>query len=68
MKHLKIIVACILALLVLIVVLQNLEPAKPQILFIKTEMPLAVLIFITLVMGFAAGYLTSSWLRRSKEG
>ncbi len=67
LKHIRIIVAAILAILVLIVVLQNLETVETPILFWTIPMPRAVLIFVAMLMGFAAGILTAGWLRRNKK-
>jgi uncharacterized integral membrane protein len=52
----------IVALLVLIVVLQNTESVQTDVLFISISMPRAVLLFGTLVIGFLLGLLAT--LRR----
>lgn len=59
MSKVKILVAALLALLVLIVVLQNTETVETRILFVSIEMPRAALLFGTLVVGFAIGVLTA---------
>jgi uncharacterized integral membrane protein len=57
MRNLKNIVALILAILVAIMVVQNREPVATHLLFATVVMPLAVLLFITAVAGFALGFL-----------
>ena len=45
----------IIALLVLIVVLQNTESVRTDLLFVSITMPRAVLLFVTFVIGFLLG-------------
>lgn len=56
-KNARIIVAAIIAILVIIVVLQNLDQAPTRILFFTISMPRALLLFITLATGFVLGLL-----------
>jgi uncharacterized integral membrane protein len=55
MSRLKIIVLTIVAVLVVIVVLQNTDPVHTEILFVTITMPRAILLFVTLVAGFGIG-------------
>lgn len=55
----KMIVAATLALLVLIVVLQNTESVETKLLFTTITMPRAALLFGTLLIGFALGVLAA---------
>jgi uncharacterized integral membrane protein len=59
MRKLKIVVISIVALLVLIVVLQNTQTIETRILFASLRMPLAALLFGTLMIGLALGVLTA---------
>jgi uncharacterized integral membrane protein len=52
MRNLKIITASILAILVVIIVVQNREPIATHLLFATLVMPHAVLLFITAGTGF----------------
>ncbi len=56
---LKIAGIALLALLVLIVVLQNTEPVETKILFFSITMPGAALLFGALVVGFIIGVFTA---------
>ena len=56
----KLIVAAVLAVLVLIVVLQNTEAVETRILFVTLTMPRAALLFGALIVGFVLGLLTST--------
>lgn len=59
MSKAKIVVAAVLAILILIVVLQNTEAVETRILFTTITMPRAALLFGTLVVGFVVGILTA---------
>ena len=70
LNKIKIIAAAIVALLVLIIVLQNTESVDTKLLFVTMTMPRAALLFGTLTIGFVLGVLCCSWLTRvrSKAG
>lgn len=55
----KVIGLIVLAVLTLIVVLQNTESVETRILFMKLVMPRAALLFGTLVIGFVLGMLVA---------
>ena len=57
-QKIKIVVVASLALLVVIVVLQNTEVVETKILFTTISMPRAALLFGTLIIGFVIGVLT----------
>jgi putative membrane protein len=67
MKKMKLIFIFILALLsiiiiiiiIIIILLQNRAPIETKILFMTLTMPRAVLLFITMLVGFALGILVS---------
>ena len=68
MNKLKIIVIAVIALLTLIVVLQNTEAVETKILFLSVTMPRAALLFGTLLLGFLLGVLAAGRLvGRAKE-
>ena len=58
----KAITIALLAILVLIIVLQNTEQVETKLLFVSVSMPRAALLFGTLVVGFALGALTGGRL------
>ena len=64
MTKLKVVVLAVVGLLVLIVVLQNTEAVETKILFVSVTMPRAVLLFGTLLVGFALGVLTGGRIGR----
>jgi len=56
-----------LSLLALIVLLQNTEPVVTKILFVTITMPRAVLLFGTMMIGFALGVLVSFVMMKRRE-
>jgi uncharacterized integral membrane protein len=66
MTRTKLIIAGILALLVLIVILQNTAAVETKILFITLTMPRAVLLIGTTLVGFILGVLAA--FRLAKQG
>ncbi|MFH1999497.1 MAG: LapA family protein [Planctomycetota bacterium] len=64
MKQVKIILAIVLVVLGLIIVLQNTASVETELLFVKVTMPKAVLLFITLAIGFASGIMASMFFAR----
>ena len=68
MKKLRLIMTLVLAVLVIIVVLQNTEAVETQLLFATVTMPRAVLLLTTALTGFALGILTSLvWMRKQEK-
>ena len=67
MKRVKIIGILVLALSVGIVVLQNTESVQTKILFFTFTMPRAVLLFLTVLIGFIIGVLSSLLVSRKKS-
>jgi uncharacterized integral membrane protein len=59
MSKFKLIVVLILAVLGIVVILQNVQSVTTTLLFVKVAMPLAVLILIMMLAGFAIGVLVS---------
>ena len=68
MKRLRLIVTLVLAVLVVIVVLQNTDAVETRLLFATVTMPRAVLLLTTALIGFALGILTSLvWMRKQEK-
>lgn len=66
MRNWKHITIFIIALLILIVVLQNTAVVETHLLFFTISMPRALLLFLTFLIGFLLGvFLTISRERRS---
>ena len=68
-SRIKIIVAAVLAVMVIIVVLQNTQAVETRILFATISMPRALLLFVTFGIGFITGIVTASHLlqRRTQQ-
>ncbi|MGD9106786.1 MAG: LapA family protein [Desulfobacterales bacterium] len=66
MKRAKMIGILVLALFIGIVVLQNTERVQTNILFLTITMPRAVLLFLTALIGFIIGVLSSLLMGRKK--
>jgi len=64
----KFAVAAILMICAVIIAIQNRESVETKLLFATVTMPRAALLFVTLVIGFAGGVLTTwSIVSRSKK-
>lgn len=64
MKQLRLIAILILAVVVAVLILQNTEPVETRLLFATVEMPRALLLLTTVLVGFALGILTALvWMR-----
>ena len=63
----RIVVAIVVAILVIIVVLQNTQAVETKLLLVSITMPRAVLLFVTLLVGFALGLITATWLSRKPQ-
>lgn len=60
----RIIAAVVLLALVVVLVLQNTEPVETRFLFATVSMPRALLLVLTLLVGFALGLLAARWRPR----
>ncbi|MGA1790493.1 MAG: lipopolysaccharide assembly protein LapA domain-containing protein [bacterium] len=67
MKKAKLIIAVVLAVLCLIIVLQNTTSVETRFLFVTITMPRAVLLFSTAAIGFALGVLVSLIMCKKKS-
>ena len=64
MKHAKLILTLVLAVVAVILILQNTAQATISLLFFKATMPLAGLVLVTLVLGIGIGTLGALGMRR----
>lgn len=64
--QMKTIVVVILAILAVIVLVQNTESVTTKLLFMEVSMPRAILLLVTLVIGFAAGLVAAGIWGRKK--
>ena len=64
MSRWKLAAAAIIAILAIIVVAQNTQSVETRLLFVTVTMPRAVLLFITLLVGFVMGVLAAGWILR----
>ena len=67
MTRTKLIITAVLALLVLIIILQNTAAVETKILFVTLTMPRAVLLFGTTLVGFLLGVLVALRLAKQKN-
>lgn len=66
MSRVKIVVIAVVALLMLIIVLQNTATVETKLLFISVSMPRAAMLFGNLLIGFVLGVLTSNRILRRR--
>jgi uncharacterized integral membrane protein len=59
MNALKVVTIAVIALVAVIVVLQNTQAVETKLLFLTVTLPNAALLFGTLIVGFAIGVLTA---------
>lgn len=67
MKKAKLAAIVILSILALVVVLQNTNVVTTKLLFWPLNMSLALLLILTLVLGFVVGVLVAGGLLRKKR-
>ena len=60
LRQIKFIVIAVLAVLVLIVALQNTANVETKLLFATVTMPRAILLFVMLAIGFVIGWLAGA--------
>ena len=66
MNRFKMICTALLALLGVIIILQNTAPVETKLLFLTITMPRAVLLMGTTLIGFALGVLVSFFFQRKE--
>ena len=64
MSRAKIIGVAVVTVLVLIILLQNTDTVETKLLFATIKMPRALLLFITLLVGFLVGLVTAGRMTR----
>ena len=67
MSRWKLAAVAIVAILAIIVVLQNTQAVETKLLFVTVTMPRAVLLFVTLVIGFVIGVLAAEKITRRRR-
>ncbi len=55
----KLIILLVLAVMAIVLILQNTQAVATRLLFVTVSMPLAALLAMTLLLGFAGGVLTA---------
>lgn len=68
MYKFRLICAAVLALIALIIVVQNTEPVETRLLFVTLTMPRAFLLMGTTIIGFILGVLWSVRFARKSDG
>ena len=68
MSRAKLVVTAILVILVVIVVLQNRKSVPVDILWWQSTLPKALLLIVTLAIGYAAGLVTAGFRGGRKKG
>ena len=66
MSHWKLVAVAIVGILAIIVVVQNTQAVETRLLFVTVTMPRAVLLFVTLVIGFVIGVLAAEKITRKR--
>ena len=66
-RAVKLIAMVVIAVLAVIVFLQNTETVETQILLLTVRMSRALLLILTFVLGFVAGILVAGNFRRRKN-
>ncbi|MBU0617510.1 MAG: LapA family protein [Planctomycetes bacterium] len=63
----KLVAAAIVAILAIIVAAQNTQAVETKLLFVTVTMPRAVLLFVTLALGFVIGVLAAEKITRKRQ-
>ena len=64
MSRWRIAIVAIVAVLAIIVVVQNTQAVETKLLLVTVTMPRAVLLFVTLLIGFVIGVLSAEKMTR----
>jgi uncharacterized integral membrane protein len=67
MWKVKLIAIVVIAILTLVILVQNTEPVQARILFRPVAMSLALLMVLTFVMGFTIGILVATYFLKRKK-
>ncbi len=63
-NRIKIAVAAVVAILAIIVIFQNTEVVETRLLFVTVDMPRALLLIVTLLLGVLLGLMAAIRIRR----
>lgn len=63
---LKLVAVVVLAVLCIVIVLQNTETVSTRVLWVQVDMPRALLLFLTALIGFIAGVTVSVFANRGR--
>ena len=64
----RLIALLVVIVLALVIIIQNTAAASVQILFFRPSIPLALLLLITFLLGYAGGIVTILYLSSRKAG
>jgi len=64
MHRAKLITAIVIAVLVVVLLLQNTDPVETRLIFMSVKMPRAMLLLVTFLLGFVAGAVVSRGFRK----
>ena len=67
MKKVKLAFLLILSVALVLLVAQNTAPVQARFLWLKSEIPVIVLLFLTSAGGFVAGLLVALLLKKGKQ-
>ena len=67
MPKIRVIALLTLLLLTIVLILQNTQAVDTRLLFITVSMPLAALLALTLLIGFAGGVLAAMKVGKSRQ-
>ena len=67
MKRVRIVAVAIVAILAIVVFLQNTEVVETRLLMASVSMPRAVLLIVTLLIGYLLGLATASGIFRRRQ-
>jgi uncharacterized integral membrane protein len=68
MRKAKLIAILVVSILTIIILVQNTEPVQARLLFVKTQMSLALLMMLIFVLGFIIGILVPTYFLRKTDG
>jgi uncharacterized integral membrane protein len=67
MKKAKLVIVIVLAVIAIVLMLQNMNSVTTRILFAKVDMPQTILLLVTLAIGFVAGMIVAAGFRGPKS-
>jgi len=64
MRRAKLITAVVIAVLVVVLLLQNTQAVETRLIFMSVTMPRAMLLLVTFLLGFVSGAVVSKGFRK----